>query len=161
MGGALPAVSLPDHLIGPVVVIVWVGALFALAAAGLAALVALLERGERPSGRWRRTHRTDQAMTRTSRTGWAPIVGGSVVFAAVTVDLATGGPLRHWDRTVIAAAGPVVPPPDVMWQAVADGGSPPTLAVVLVAAVGIHLVGRRGAWPVALAAGCYAPPGRH
>jgi undecaprenyl-diphosphatase len=92
-------------------------------------------------------------MTRASRTPWAPIVGGVVVFGAVTVDLATGGPLRHWDRAVIAAAGPVVPPPDVMWQALADGGSPPLLAVVLIAAVGIHLVGRRGAWPVVLAAG--------
>jgi undecaprenyl-diphosphatase len=154
MGALAAAVSLPDHLTGPVVVTVWVGALFALAAVGLAALAAFLRGGEQPSGSLApATHETGQTMTRASMKGWAPIVASGIVFAAVTVDLAADGPLRHWDRAVIAAAGPVLSPPDVMWQTLADGGSPPTLAAVLIAAIGIHLVGRRGTRPAVLAAG--------
>jgi undecaprenyl-diphosphatase len=88
--------------------------------------------------------------------GRAALIGSVVVFVIATVDLVTDGPLRHWDRTVIAAADPVISAPDGMWQSVADIGSPPVLAVVLVTAVGIHLLGRRGGWPVALAAGWVA-----
>jgi undecaprenyl-diphosphatase len=151
--GMIGAVMLPDRLIGPVVLVAWVGALFAVTYLGLAALVAVMDRAEPPRRTLAATPEAGRAMTRPARSAWAGAVVGVVIFAATTIDLVTDGPLRHWDRAVIAAAGPVGSPQDMVWQGLADGGGPPMLAVVLIAAVGIHLVGRRGAWPVALAAG--------
>jgi undecaprenyl-diphosphatase len=158
-GGVSTATSLPDHLVGLLVVIVWVGLVFALTAIGLAVLVAVIERGDpshAPLGQTASDAGT--AMTRPSRwtgsrIGWIPVVTGGVVFGATTIDLLAGGPLRRWDHSVIPAVVPTVAVKDPAWQALADIGGSAFLAFVLVAALSIHLMNRRGRSPAALAAG--------
>lgn len=83
---------------------------------------------------------------------WAA-AAGLMLFAAVTVDVVSGGVLRDWDRRIIPVARPVGGPEPVGWRVLVDLGGAGFLTLAVLAGAVTCLARRRGLRPVLIAGG--------